>query len=156
VGPAAEVRRRWQAALAAAGLPSVLHSGLLDRWPEAQPPPLNTSTASVVMTAVSFPAESVAEQWYDMVADSGALLLMLSVVFVLPNRYRAKALLWAAGALGVAGLGMALIAYRVGVANVPGAAFAAVSYLVAAALLTLGSRPPRTGVAASQDQPPSD
>ena len=134
-------------ALALTGLPSVVHSELLGGWPQSWPVDRVTPLQAV---AVRYP--SVAEQWYDLVTHSGLLLLLLSVTLVLPTRRRVRALPWATGLLALAGLAMAWIAYSVGVLHVPGAAVAAVSYLLAGKLM-VGVHPGTTGPAADLDPP---
>ncbi|MEV6557416.1 hypothetical protein AB0M22_16990 [Nocardia sp. NPDC051756] len=83
------------------------------------------------------------EQWLEYVAESGLVVLLPAVVFVLPRRYARLGTRWAAGilaALGAVGgyLGMSSLEY--GATPVSGLLFMSPFYLLAAGALVLSER----------------
>ncbi|MFG1793173.1 hypothetical protein [Nocardia sp. NPDC049149] len=99
-------------------------------------------SAAIVFRAVG-DQPPLLEQWLEYVAESGLVVLLPAVVFVLPRRYARLGTRWAAGILAVLGavggyLGMSSLEY--GATPVSGLLFLSPFYLLAAGALVLSER----------------
>lgn len=122
-------------------LPQVLNA----HFPELPDSDAGASHSEVTDFAVASYMSSppLLEQWVEFVAESGLVVLLPAVVFVLPRRYARVGTRWAAGILAVLGAVGGYLEMSVleqGTTAVSGWLFMSPVYLLAAGALVLSER----------------
>ncbi|MFF0497864.1 hypothetical protein ACFYU5_15760 [Nocardia aobensis] len=119
-------------------LPKVL-TAHFPELPDSDVGPIH-SEATDLVSAVSMSPPPLLEQWLEFVAESGLVVLLPAVVFVLPRRYARLGTRWAAGILAVLGAVGGYLGMSAPVTAVSGLLFLSPFYLLAAGALVLSER----------------
>ncbi|QBS44381.1 hypothetical protein [Nocardia sp. CS682] len=111
--------------------------------PDSDAGAIHSESTAFDVAAYSLSSPPLLEQWLEYVAESGLVVLLPAVVFVLPRRYARLGTRWAAAILAVLGavggyLGMSSLEY--GATPVSGLLFLSPFYLLAAGALVLSER----------------
>ncbi|MFI6173234.1 hypothetical protein ACIBCN_41095 [Nocardia sp. NPDC051052] len=140
------LRRWWRSVtcwrvltLVLVALPQVLNTNFPE-LPGSDAGAIHSEATGFEVAAVSLPSPPLLEQWLEYVADSGLVVLLPAVVFVLPRSYARLGTRWAASilaALGAVG-GMSVLEHSA--TEVSGLLFMSPFYLLAAGALVLSAR----------------
>ncbi len=126
-------------ALVLVALPQVLSA----HFPELPDSDAGAIHSEATVFAAYLSPPPLLEQWLEYVAESGLVVLLLAVVFVLPRRYARLGTRWAAGSLAVLGavdgyLGMSALEHSATAGS--GLLFMSPFYLLAAGALVQSER----------------